>query len=326
MNCLITGIAGFAGRHLAEHLLEAGDAVLGAARGDAWPPEAKSALRAIPLVAWDLGQAERPSEAGLDRIRQFAPQAIYHLAAVSVPARVGKDKPSDEAWQTNVEGTRRPLELAAELPSRPLVLFTSSSYVYARPEHGFRLDEDAPLGPRHPYGQTKLAAEELCRRFARERGLRVVVARAFQHTGPGQSAEMMLPEWTAQYAADASTPIRVRNLSTRIDLTDVRDVVRAYRLLVGQAACLPAVPGRLEACNTFNVGSGSRQITGDVFRVLRQLADPQCRRAVLETSPGVKHDPIADNSRLAAVTGWKPRIAVARTIRDMLKQGESPAE
>lgn len=332
MNCLITGINGFAGRHLARHLLQSRDFVVGVARGE-WLNDAEPDLLSIPLVRWDVGAAERPAANELERVREFAPDVVYHLAAVSVPGRVGERKPSEEAWRTNVEGTRRVLELAAELPSHPVVLFTSSSYVYARTEGGFRFDEDAPLGPSHPYGQTKLAAEELCRRFARERGLKVVIARSFQHTGPGQSTEMMLPEWAAQYAAAGasqpsrehelkeSPPIRVRNLNTAIDLTDVRDVVRAYRLLLRQASCLPdfnSKHGRQDACPTFNFGSGSQQITGDIFRVLQRLADPQRRRYVIEVSPGVKRDPIADNSKLFAATGWKPRIAIEQTVSDVL--------
>ena len=134
-----------------------------------------------------------------------------------------------------------------------------------------------------------------------------MIARSFQHTGPGQKPEMMLPQWCRQIAlGDSQNPIEVYNLTTTIDLSDVRDVVRAYRALLERG----------ESGRAYNVGSGSAQQTGSVFDLLLHMAGSS--RRVVELFPGVKHDPIADIGRLSAATGWRPRIPVIQTVRDTL--------
>ena len=122
-----------------------------------------------------------------------------------------------------------------------------------------------------------------------------------------QLAGMMLPDWVRQFADDESGPVQVRNLTTTIDLSDVRDVVRAYRLLMlrGQPA------------EVYNVGSGVAVQTGDVFEILRRLAGPD--RPVVERFPGIHHRPVADISRLKACTHWQPQISPAQTVADTLE-------
>jgi len=199
------------------------------------------------------------------------------------------------------------MELAATLEDRPRVLLTSSSHVYAPvSRQSPQIDETAPTVPRRGYGRTKLAAEaEVCRAVD-ELGCDAVITRSFQHTGPRQNPRMMLPEWTRQFALGGSEPVRVHNCDTYIDLSDVRDVVRAYRLLVER--------GRRAA--VYNVGSGRSRRTGDVLEVLRNLADP--KRPVLELHPGVKQDPIANISRLVHCTGWHATIPLETTVSDTL--------
>ena len=303
MKALVTGITGFAGSHLAEHLLACGDHLLGSARAARWPAEVPPRLHAVPLIAWDIGHTEGLSPPAALQVHEFAPEVIYHLAACSVPGLCGASEPSESALATNVQGTARLLKLAGSLPSRPRLLLVSSSHVYGHPRGGYRVSETAPADPLNGYAVSKWRAEELARQAHLREGLDALVVRAFQHTGPRQREPMMLPQWARQFATGVD-PVVVRNLSTDIDLTDVRDVVRAYRLL--------ARHGR--AGETYNVGSGSRQSTGDVFGELRRLADP--RRACRETHPGPRHDPIAAIARLQRATGWRPRIPLATTIED----------
>ncbi|MHC4406391.1 MAG: NAD-dependent epimerase/dehydratase family protein [Planctomycetota bacterium] len=314
-RALITGVSGFVGGFLAEHLLESGDAVLGCSPDGAWEEAAPPSLSGrVELIAWDLGRSDRLDTEARRRIEQFRPDALYHLAAVSIPEDCGNRRPTARATAVNVEGTRRVLELAASLASPPRVLFTSTSHVYAPVGRGRpQVDENAPLGPMGAYGRTKLAAEEEVRRAVAEAGCHAVVARSFQHTGPRQSPRMMLPQWAEQFARGGTEPVSVYTLNARIDLTDVRDVVRAYRLLMEHGR-----PG--ETCN---VGSGACLRTGDVFEMLRQMADPQ--RPVVETHPGEKQDPIADPARLTGLTGWQPKIPLEQTVADTLAWWHRPA-
>lgn len=308
MKALITGITGFAGGHLAEHLLAAGDEVLGCSASGAWPPGAPDELRRrVPLWAWDLGDPAGLAAQTREQIEAFAPDCLYHLAAISVPEDCGQDEPTPRAMTINVGGTGRVVELAASLAGRPRVLFTSSSHVYAPVSAArFRLDEEAPFGPRRPYGMTKLAAEQVLLAAAREQGLDVVIARAFQHTGPRQSSRMMLPEWAAQLARRGSEPVLVYNRDTHLDITDVRDVARAYRQLVELGV----------AGATYNVGSGVSRRSGDILDLLMERAGST--REIVELNPGRNQDPVADNRRLVAQTGWRPEIPLERTVADTL--------
>jgi GDP-4-dehydro-6-deoxy-D-mannose reductase len=223
---------------------------------------------------------------------------------MSVPADCGRDEPTAEAVAVTVEGTRRVVELAASLASRPRVLVTSSSHVYAPVSFDSPLvSEDSPTRPAGGYGKTKLAAEQIASEIARPAGMDLIIARAFQHAGPRQNRRMMLAQWASQLAEPSDEPIRVHTLDARVDLSDVRDVVRAYRLLATRAA-----PG------VYNVGSGVSRRSGDLLQILLHTANS--RRPIIELRPGTKQDPIADTSSLVARTGWRPEIPPEQTIAD----------
>lgn len=305
-RALVTGVSGFVGGFLAEHLLECEDAVLGTSPDGQWMAASPEGIRnRVEVVGWDLAQPDGPEERVRRAIEQFSPTVIYHLAAISVPGDCGQDAPTPQAQQINVDGTRRVLQLAAALASSPRVLFVSSSHVYGAVTGEVpRVNEEAPLAPNRGYGRTKLAAEEAVRQAVVQGQVDAVTLRAFQHTGPGQSPRMMLPEWALQFARGGDEPVRVQTLDAWIDLTDVRDVVRAYRLLALHG-------GRGQV---YNVGSGMARRSGDLFELLRQVA--ASTRPVVELCPGFKQDPIADIGRLTKQTGWQPRIGLEQTVRD----------
>jgi GDP-4-dehydro-6-deoxy-D-mannose reductase len=306
-RALITGVSGFVGPFLAEHLLDCGDEVLGTSPDGAWldrPPETVCAK--VELISWDISRPDGLSGDSRRAIERFRPQVVYHLAAISVPADCGEDQPTPQAAAVNVDGTRRVLETAAVLDGPPRVLVVSTSHVYAPIEESSpRIDENWPLAPRQGYGRTKLAAEEAVRR-AIASGLDALIVRAFQHTGPGQRPPMMLPEWAVQFARGGPEPVRVRTLDAWIDLSDVRDMVCAYRLL--------AVEGHSGAA--YNVGSGQSRRSGEILELLRRAAGVD--RAVVELQPGRKQDPIADITRLVRQTGWQPRVPLEQTVADTL--------
>jgi GDP-4-dehydro-6-deoxy-D-mannose reductase len=295
VRSLITGAGGFVGRHLAQHLQECGDALLCLERA----PNSHGS----PAILWDLAR-EAPADVRRE-IQSFAPRAIYHLAAISIPSDCGRLEPTAAARSVNVDGVRRLLMLAESLRPQPRVLVISSAHVYAPvPPDSPRVDEDAPLAPSSAYGKTKLAAERIARAAA-SRGLPVVVARAFNHTGPGQSSRLMLPQWCRQFAR-GDDPVVVQCRDAWLDIIDVRDVVRAYRLLMECG----------EAGRAYNVGGGIARKSGDLLEQLAQTAD--ARRRIQETNPGLRQQAIADITRLTAATGWRPQIDLQTTIADTL--------
>lgn len=304
MRAFVTGVTGFAGSHLAEYLLACGDEVLGCSQHAQWPRDIPEALSTrVPLLSWDL--EEGVTVAARERVAEFQPEAVYHLAAISVPADCGSDTPTPAAWSTNVEGSRAIVEICRQLAQRPRVLFASSCYVYApvTPEDPL-VNEQSPIDPQRAYGQTKLAAERLFLDAADAGSVEAIVARAFQHVGPRQSPRMILPDWARQFAMGGDDPVRVVSFDTYLDLTDVRDIVRAYRQLL-----LDGSKG-----SVYNVGSGLNRRSGDLFEVMRRLAGPD--RTVVELEPGLRQHPIADYSRLASQTGWRPEIPIEQTIND----------
>jgi GDP-4-dehydro-6-deoxy-D-mannose reductase len=305
MRAFITGIAGFVGAHLTEHLLSMGDEVLGGSLTGTWGDEAAvarlpSALPAnVPVIKWDITQDDPP--AANSALRDFGPEAIYHLAAVSKADEGG----TSAALDINIHGTRNVLAAARKLARPPRVLFVSSSYVY-----GDQVADTSPVAETTPlppnlvgYGHTKREGEHDMREHVRQGG-DAVIARAFQHAGPRQMPRFMLAEWCEQFLHSDQAPVRIRSSNAWLDLSDVRDVVRAYRLLVERGA----------RGETYNVGSGVARRTGEIFDQLRALADPSRPFAVRSST--TRYTPIADIRKISAATGWQPQIDIDRTIED----------
>jgi GDP-4-dehydro-6-deoxy-D-mannose reductase len=259
----------------------------------------------VTALPWDFTEPDGPPEATQRAVEEFAPDCIFHLAALSVPADCGDDAPVARAMAVNVDGTRRVMELAAALPDDPRVLFTSSSHVYAPvSSEAPVVDETAAVGPTRGYGQSKWLAEEEVRKAIDRLGCDGVIVRSFQHAGPRQNARMMLAEWTRQFVGDDTRPVEVFTRDAQIDLSDGRDVVRAYRLLAEQG----------QSGEVYNVGSGVCRRSGDVLDMLRAMAGP--KRRIVELHPGFKQDAIADTGRLTRCIGWRPSIPVEQTVAD----------
>jgi GDP-4-dehydro-6-deoxy-D-mannose reductase len=306
LKAVITGITGFAGGFLGEHLLSSGDELFGLSHHGIWPEFAPTVLRdKVPLAAWDVSQ---PAPVEIRRqLEDFAPQWLFHLAAMSVPADCGKQQATRRATAVNVTGVANLIELVRSLSHPPRIIFASTSHVYAPvTPQAFRLSEDSLVRPRNGYGLSKWAAERLLQSAASECSLETIIARAFQHAGPRQSNRLMLPSWAYQFCRPTAGAVHVHGLNTWIDLTDVRDIARAYRLLA-----LRASPGEI-----FNLGSGISRRTGDILDLLQHLAGES--RPVVELHPTTKQDPIANIDRLAARTGWSPQILLEQTVTDTL--------
>ncbi|MCB1015298.1 MAG: GDP-mannose 4,6-dehydratase, partial [Acidimicrobiales bacterium] len=239
------------------------------------------------------------------------PDAVYHLAG---QADVGGswDAPV-ETFRANAEGTLHVLDACATVDVHR-VLAVSSADVYGRvTEAELPLDEDAPLRPVSPYAASKVSADFLALQSFLGRGLGVLRVRAFNHLGAGQTDRFVasaLAHRVARNERDGGDAVPVGNLSPRRDFTDVRDVVRAYRLLV-----LHGEPG-----DVYNVCSGHDVAVAELAEQLVQLAERPMR---LEADPALQRPvdiPVlrGDNTRLRTATGWAPEIPLHQTLADLL--------
>jgi len=298
---LVTGASGFAGGHLLQ-LLNAPQQVVGWTRS-APAPELE------PLARWEhVDLLDRDSvRRAIDRLR---PTHVYHCAGVAHVADLWRD--TTRGLEGNVLGTEHLLDALRRAGQPCRVLVTGSAMVYAPSDTP--IDEDHALAPASPYALSKLAQEELARRAVREDGLEVIVARAFNHTGARQTPAFAAPSMARQIAmieAGRVEPvIRVGNLEAHRDLSDVRDVVRAYAALMTAGV----------SNSVYNVASGTA-------RSIRSLLDSLVARAKVPVR--VESDParmrpsdvrfLAGNfSRLEGATGWRPQISFDRMLDDLL--------
>ncbi len=297
MRALVTGSRGFVGTHLVAHLNACADDVIEVDRVIGSPP---------------IEDAGAVSEL----IAEAKPDAVYHLAGQSDVAASWDDPIG--TFQTNADGTLHVVRACIDSGVERLLSVTSSDiYGMVEPDE-LPITEHAPLRPVNPYAASKAAAEMVCIQGFLGHGLGVIRARAFNHLGPGQSDRFLAPALAARIVGNeqtGSTEVPVGNLSARRDFTDVRDVVRAYRLLV-----IDGVPGE-----AYNVCSGRDVAVSDIAETLLGLAKipmtlEQDERLFRPVDLPVQR---GDNAKLQQATGWTPEIALADTLADTLKDARS---
>jgi GDP-4-dehydro-6-deoxy-D-mannose reductase len=298
---LVTGAAGFAGSHLLEQLAGSGE-LIGWGRHDP-PPHLAS------LARWrriDLLERDAVRHA----LAELRPSRVYHCAGAAHVSQSWQH--TTEAFSSNVLTTHYLLDGLRRAGAPCRVVIPGSAMVYAPSQAA--ITEDDPIGPSSPYGLSKLAQEQLGIRAVREDGIDVVVARAFNHTGPRQSPEFAAPGMARQVAlveSGALEAVNVGNLDAQRDLTDVRDTVRAYRLLMNVGR-----PGAV-----YNVATG-------VARPIRAVLDglrARARRPIPVHIDPARLRPrevvtvlIGDASRLRAETEWAPSVSFDVMLDDLL--------
>jgi GDP-4-dehydro-6-deoxy-D-mannose reductase len=310
MRTLVTGVTGFAGGYLAEALLAREEtAVHGLSRRGEWPVGWRHLVGRVALTACDLTD----SAAVEGVLRRVQPKRIFHLAGYP---HVGQSfREPDAAWAGNLGATRALYEAVARWGGQPRILFIGSGLVYgpgASPDEA--QDERGLLRPASPYAASKAAADLVSYQFTCNPGLDIVRARPYNHTGPRQSPQFALPHFAKQLAAierGQSPPVlQTGNLSPRRDLTDVRDMVHAYLLLMDKGRTGEA----------YNIGSGqtvSMQYVVDRLLVLSGLTVEVRPRAELvrATDQAVVR---ADPTKVRQEIGWSPRYPLDQTLRDTL--------
>ena len=299
---LVTGAAGFAGGHLLERLAGRHELV-------AWSRSASTGTLAAIATWQQVDLLDRDRVRALTRALQ--PSAVFHLAGVTQVSDSFAD--TSKPLAGNVLATHHLFDALRRAGASCRILLTSSATVYDSSD--LPLTEDSPLGPASPYAVSKLAQEQLGRRAIAEDGLQVVVARAFNHTGPRQTASYMAPAVARQIAlierAAQEPIIRIGNTTPRRDLSDVRDVVRAYEALMQMGT-----PGVV-----YNVASGIGHAVGDILNALISRSRAPLRT---EVDPGRQRPNdvsvlVGDPARLRAATGWQPEISFDHMIDDLLE-------
>lgn len=284
----MSGARGFVGSHLVPHLERAGHAVVAVDRD----------VDVCDAAAVDASLAAA------------RPDAVVHLAAVASPV-AARDDPAGAA-RVNTLGALHVLRAAARRAPGARVLLVGSGEVYGPARTGARpIAESAPLAPASPYARTKAAADLLGARFA-ARGLAVVRARPFNHTGPGQSDAYVASSFARQLAeielGRRSPVLAVGNLDAVRDFLDVDDVVDAYRRLLD-----PAVPS-----GAYNVASGHGTAIRELLEGLLAIAavKPEVREDPARWRPATAS--VGDAARLRAATGWAPRRPLADTLARLM--------
>src|SRR5215207_9152567 len=297
MRALITGAAGFVGGHLSAYAADRGAEVVGPSR------EQLDLLDAGAVAA---------------AVADVKPDAVFHLAAL---ASVGQSWSAPaETLDNNTRATLNLLEAVREAAPDAVVLAAGSGEQYGPvPEERLPVTEDEPFRPQNPYAVSKAAADLLAGFYADARGLRVIRTRAFNHAGPRQTPTYAVASFARQVAAGrlaGQTPVRIvsGNADVRRDFTDVRCVVRAYRMLA-----LDAEPG------IYNVCSGRPAKIADLIATLAEVAGTEIEHVVdpALVRPHEVMEIRGDHGRLTRATGWEPRIPLRRTLAEAVAWWEA---
>jgi len=301
MRVYVTGAIGFVGRWLQGELTRNGHTVIPAPG----PDELEITDRA-GLARWFSGP-------------DGAPDAVIHLAGMAFAPDARTDPA--EAFRVNVGGTAALFEALRAMGIRPPVLVVGSSEVYGSPAAAdLPLTEDSPIASIHPYALSKIGEEAVAIESATRHGFPVVVARPFNHTGPGQRPVFVVPAMARRVIAvkrGEASCVHAGNIEVRRDLSDVRDVVRAYRLLLEWLAGLSEPSSQV-----VNVASGESVS-------IRSMIEEMCRLAGVGTRIEIDEvlvradDPAeirGDATLLTQLTGWRPEIPLHQTLADVLAE------
>jgi GDP-4-dehydro-6-deoxy-D-mannose reductase len=306
VRILVTGAAGFVGQHLLTYL--AAQSPQPELHGVVLNPADRSLVSAH-YHTLDLRDADAISAL----IAALHPEHIYHLAA---QANVGRSH--DHVWdtlETNIHLQVNLLEAVRRAPKSPRVVVVSSGEIYGNATEADRaLDESAPFRPTSPYSVSKIAQDMLGLQYFITHQLPIMRARPFNHLGPGQGLGFVAPDFAMQIArieaGQQESVIRVGNLQAERDFTDVRDIVRAYHLIMSRGT-----PG-----DAYNIAAGKTCTIDYVLKTLLGFSSVpiEVRIDTALLRPGNAHRSCGDSSLLTRVTGWQPLIPLEQTLHDLL--------
>jgi GDP-4-dehydro-6-deoxy-D-mannose reductase len=317
MRVLITGASGFAGSWLCRYCAQAGDEVVALSRRGLTPGGCGHG------VAVDL----RDGAAVREAVRAAAPELVYHLASLTSVGR-SWESPGQTLGDNNAISVSM-LEALRHLAGGAPVVWVSSCEVYGT-HAALPTTEAEPMAPANPYAVSKASGEMLAQVYGDAYGLEILRARPYSHSGPGQLPIYLLSSLASQAAEGrrvgaSRLEIVTGNPETRRDFTDVRDIVRGYRLL--GHALVSGKPGA--SGGVFNVSSGRSISSADQVALLADLVAPIEVEHVVD--PGrVRATEVmelrGDPTRLRALTGWEPTISLRQTMADTIAWWEQQPE
>lgn len=312
MRLFITGVAGFAGGHLLDHLADLeGYEAHGA---DHAPLEAHPNANALEKGLASYRALDITNAEAVDSwLASARPDALIHLAAQASGADA-LERPVP-TYHVNVMGTLHVLEAVRRRAPSTRVLVTGSADVYGSGAVGGLITEEAPLRPANPYAGSKAAQDVIAELYAGTFQLPVVRTRTFSHTGPGQRPRFALAGFADQLAridaGFAPPEIRVGNLDVTREYGDVRDVVRAYMLLLQRG----------EAGAAYNVATGHGHKLRDLLDRLVEISGVAAT-VVVDPSRVRSRDAdhlVGDPAKLVSATGWKPLRSIEQTLSDLYR-------
>lgn len=303
MHVLITGAGGFVGRHLVRELLRCQHEVIAF--------DVDPALAGSSPVQTCIGDI-RESATIKEVVARFRPEACIHLSGIAFVPQGWVN--TAEIFAINLMGTLHLLEAFYIAAPKARILVISSAEVYGRLSRNHPLREDEALAPDNPYAVSKAAADQMTLLYARQHGLHALTARPCNHIGPGQSPQFVVAALAEQILAiraeRQAPPVQAGNLDNQRDFTDVRDVVRAYRLLMERGA----------AGEAYNIASG-RTIT--IRAIYDQLCDQAGVHPPLAVDPvryrPTESRPVLDIGKIQRAVQWTPEIPLADTLRDVIQ-------
>ena len=300
-KAFITGVGGFVGPYLARHLVKKGYEVFGVDR---------KGSRIDGCVVEKCDVTDYDSLFAI--VSRIKPDCIFHLAGQSSVAKSWGEP--ELTKKVNVGGTKNLFRAVVAAGIKPKILLVSSAEIYGIPKK-VPIAEEHPVSPISPYGETKVEQEKLVKEFISRHKMQIVIARSFNHTGPGQPPDFVCSNFAMQIAdiEKGKQPplIKVGDRKIKRDFSDVRDIVSAYALLVEKG-----ISGEV-----YNVCSGTAFTIGEILDKLLKLSSV---KVTVEPDPSKMKNSIVpvlhgDNSKLVRATGWKPTISIDKTLSDILE-------
>jgi GDP-4-dehydro-6-deoxy-D-mannose reductase len=312
---LVTGISGFVGSFLTEYLLNCPTGPAGEVFGTFLDEREFKNIRhiqnKIKLFKNDITSKDQIS----DLISKIKPDQVIHLAAIAS----AYDRDREKVFKINVRGTLNLLEGCKNLKNKVRILLASTGYIYGsntKDSSGVinLFTEDDDVKPIGIYAESKLKMEQEAKKFLKYKNLEIIITRAFSHTGPRQAPLFVIPAFCQQIAeiekGNKKEELAVGNTETVRDFSDVRDVIRAYRLILNKG----------KSGEIYNIASGKGYLIKDVLTRLLTLSKKKIsikrdikryRRAEIEIS-------IGSFEKLNKLTGWRPEIDLNKTLEDTL--------
>lgn len=304
MNILITGITGFVGKYLTKYLLEQDEnlKIYGTYIDQDESDNSQNNLPGVELIKCDIASDLEVD----DVVKKTQPDFIYHLAAMSS----GDESDRDKVFKVNVDGTINIIRSCQDLNKKIRIMLASTSYIYGSSNECqpfVESDKEKPVGI---YAESKLEMERRAKEYL-SNNIEIIISRAFNHTGPGQIDNFVVPAFSKQIAeieaGKIDPTLKVGNLEAIRDFLDVRDVIKAYYLLATQG----------KSGEIYNIASGSRYSIQEILDILLSLSKSEIK---VEKDPNRMRPSdiacsIGSYEKIKKELGWSPKIDFNKTLR-----------